>query len=329
MAMHQLPFRPFVLKDQGHPQRPVLVRHSADLAVLPLDRHEYGHVSRRICLHELQVRLPAPEHLRRGFQCLIDVEAAPWLPAVRRHEGVRLSVLDQREVSVNISSYIRGGGVRSSPDELGDVPVGNVSLPHFPVSSRFCRRMPRSRQQEAMKPGWRPCVRDMEVGLIGADTHQLAAQERSLSGLRTTQMCLIRSPATSNANTVTMRPSCWATRPGWPLTVRSVNAMVPDARLAISTQARAICSLPSMGSRKAVTRPPPSAMAVASGSSRPTRASMSLASQARLKARMMPACRAAGAAGACDARTRRRAEEASWRQAAGVRPTISATSAKG
>ena len=33
-------------------------------------------------------------------------------------------------------------------------------------------------------------------------------------------------------------------------------------------------------------------------------------------------------AGACDARMRRRAEEASWRQAAGVRPTISATSAK-
>src|SRR5690349_2755993 len=46
--MDQLPFRPFVLKDQGHPQRPVLVRHSADLAVLPFDRHKYGHVSRRI-----------------------------------------------------------------------------------------------------------------------------------------------------------------------------------------------------------------------------------------------------------------------------------------
>ena len=64
-------------------------------------------------------------------------------------------------------------------------------------------------------------------------------------------------------------------------------------------------------------RPPPSAIAVASGSSRPIRASMSLASQACLKALTMPACRAAGVAGACAARMRRRAEEASWRHAAG------------
>jgi hypothetical protein len=56
---------------------------------------------------------------------------------------------------------------------------------------------------------------------------------------------------------------------------------------------------------------------------------MSLASQASLKALTTPGCRAAGVAGACAARTRRRAEEASWRQAAGVRPVISATSAKG
>ena len=55
---------------------------------------------------------------------------------------------------------------------------------------------------------------------------------------------------------------------------------------------------------------------------------MSLASHAALKALTMPACRAAGVAGACAARMRRRAEEASWRQAAGVRPVIPATSAK-
>jgi hypothetical protein len=47
------------------------------------------------------------------------------------------------------------------------------------------------------------------------------------------------------------------------------------------------------------------------------RAARSLASHARLKARTMPACRAVGAAGGCDARRRRRAEEASWRHAAG------------
>jgi hypothetical protein len=48
-----------------------------------------------------------------------------------------------------------------------------------------------------------------------------------------------------------------------------------------------------------------------------------------LKSRTTPACRAARDAGGCAARTRRRAEEASWRQAAGVRPVMPATSAKG
>jgi hypothetical protein len=48
-----------------------------------------------------------------------------------------------------------------------------------------------------------------------------------------------------------------------------------------------------------------------------------------LKSRTRPACRAAGDAGDCAARTRRGAEEASWRQAAGVRPAMPATSAKG
>ena len=38
--------------------------------------------------------------------------------------------------------------------------------------------------------------------------HQPVVQARSFSGLRIAQMCLIRSPATSNANTVTVTPSC-------------------------------------------------------------------------------------------------------------------------
>src|SRR5262249_2330269 len=69
-------------------------------------------------------------------------------------------------------------------------------------------------------------------------------------------------------------------------------------------------------------------IAVAAGWRWPRGALMSWASQACLKALTMPAWRAAGAVGAFDARMRRRAEEASWRHAAGVRPTISATSAK-
>jgi O-acetylserine/cysteine efflux transporter len=161
------------------------------------------------------------------------------------------------------------------------------------------------------------------------DARQPLVQSRSFSGLRTTQMCLIWPSATSNANTVTVTPSCSATSPGWPLTARSRNVMLPGLRLAISTQARAICSAPSIGCRNVVARPPPSAVAVAPGSSRPMRASMSLASHACLKALTTPACWAGGPAGACVARTRRRAEEASWRHVPGVRPVTSATSAKG
>jgi hypothetical protein len=43
------------------------------------------------------------------------------------------------------------------------------------------------------------------------EARQPLIQSRSFSGLRTTQMCLIRPPATSNANTVTMTPSWSAT----------------------------------------------------------------------------------------------------------------------
>ena len=59
------------------------------------------------------------------------------------------------------------------------------------------------------------------------------------------------------------------------------------------------------------------------------RASMSLASHACLTPRTMSACWAVGVAVVCAALMRRRAEVASWRQAAGVRPTISATSGNG
>ena len=63
-----------------------------------------------------------------------------------------------------------------------------------------------------------------------------AVQGRSLSGLRTAQMCLIRPPATSNAYTATVTPSCWATRPGWPLTVRSRIVTLRCAWPAMSTR---------------------------------------------------------------------------------------------
>jgi hypothetical protein len=70
------------------------------------------------------------------------------------------------------------------------------------------------------------------------------------------------------------------------------------ARWAISIQARAIRSAPSIGCRKVTARPPPSAVAVASRSSRAISALMSLASHAALNALMTRAWLAAGAAGA-------------------------------
>src|SRR5215471_3109534 len=120
MAMHQPPFRPFTPEDPGYTQRPVLIWHSADLAVLPFDRHKYRHITRRVRRHQLLLRLTAPEHLRRVFQGRLGVKAAFGFSAVRRHERVVVGVPDQGEVSVNISPDISSSGFRSASDELRD-----------------------------------------------------------------------------------------------------------------------------------------------------------------------------------------------------------------
>jgi hypothetical protein len=65
---------------------------------------------------------------------------------------------------------------------------------------------------------------------------QPTAQGRSLPGLSTAQMRVIWPAAISNAYTATVRPSCWATRPGWPLTVRSRNLTLPGAARARSAR---------------------------------------------------------------------------------------------
>src|SRR6202167_4803663 len=145
---------------------------------------------------------------------------------------------------------------------------------------------------------------------------QPVIQGRSLPGFRTAQMWVIRSSAIRNANTVTVTPYCWATRPGWPLTVRSRNVTLSGARCTRSARYRAISSAPSTGWSVALTRPPPSAVTLAPGSRRPTSVPTSPASSARLNSLTTPACRAVGVGGACDARMRRRPEEASWRHAA-------------
>ena len=70
------------------------------------------------------------------------------------------------------------------------------------------------------------------IGLARHD--QAVVQCRSFSGLRTVQIWLMRSPTMSNAITITVTPSRWATRPGRPLTVRS-SIVIPGARPAMST----------------------------------------------------------------------------------------------
>jgi hypothetical protein len=65
---------------------------------------------------------------------------------------------------------------------------------------------------------------------------QPVAQGRSLPGLSMAQMRVIWSPAIWNAYTATVMPSCWATRPGWPLTVRSRSLTLPGAARARSAR---------------------------------------------------------------------------------------------
>ena len=43
MPMDLPPLRSVTPKDQGHAQRPVLVRESTDLAMLSFDHHQHGH----------------------------------------------------------------------------------------------------------------------------------------------------------------------------------------------------------------------------------------------------------------------------------------------
>jgi len=124
--------RPFAPEDPSDAQRPILVWHAADLAMLPFDRHKYRHIARHIRRHQLLVRLTAPEHLRRVFQGRLGVKATPGFSAVRRQERVVAGVLDQREVPVNVSPYISGSGFRGASDEPGDVPISHISLRHAP-----------------------------------------------------------------------------------------------------------------------------------------------------------------------------------------------------
>ena len=68
---------------------------------------------------------------------------------------------------------------------------------------------------ETLRAAGRPCRRvagtsydAAAASAAGTMGGQFVCQGRSLSGLSTTQMCLIRSPATWNAYTATVAPAC-------------------------------------------------------------------------------------------------------------------------
>jgi hypothetical protein len=77
-----------------------------------------------------------------------------------------------------------------------------------PSAERRCSCSPSSRLADGTAPSQRTTG---PIGLVtknGTETGQPVVQGRSFSGFRTAQMCLIRSPATSNATTVTVTPAC-------------------------------------------------------------------------------------------------------------------------
>jgi hypothetical protein len=94
------------------------------------------------------------------------------------------------------------GGPCNATSREGRLDIGRSR--RFYASSCSPRNSPRW-QWLSQESGLRvraPC------GRSGGRARQPAVQGRSLPGLRTAQMWVIRSPATSNANTVTVTPSC-------------------------------------------------------------------------------------------------------------------------
>ncbi len=128
---------------------------------------------------------------------------------------------------------------RRTPGCARDVAVRSAGRKHaaaclLPGFGEGARRLAGSRRS-----GWERMLRRMvrtHVRYDGVRAGQPAVHGRSLSGLRTAQMCVIRSSATSNAYTATATPSCSTTRPARPLTVCSRTVRPPDARPARSVR---------------------------------------------------------------------------------------------
>src|SRR5829696_10031476 len=103
MPMHLLPPRSVTAKDPGDTQRPVLLRQPADLAVLSFDGHQHDQIAGRVGRYHLQVRVTALKEALQGLEALGGgVDAAFRFSAERRHEGVVVAGLDQREVGAHV-----------------------------------------------------------------------------------------------------------------------------------------------------------------------------------------------------------------------------------
>ena len=120
--------------------------------------------------------------------------------------------------------------------------AAGILAPDVPVVDQLSSDPESVRRLVGRFPDPRRVVACYEAGPTGYElasrlsSCQHVFQRRSLSGLRTAQIRLTRPAARSNAKTVTMTPSCRATRPGWPLTVCSRSATLPADRLARSTR---------------------------------------------------------------------------------------------
>jgi hypothetical protein len=121
--------------------------------------------------------------------------SAPSAPPQRSLPACRSWSTPLVIVQSNWSTRTSGGRVRRSPPDVSPA----APHPRHPV------------------PGPAPRPGRTQPATSAVSTFQrcgLTAQGRSLPGLRTPQTCLIRSPAISNAYTVTVTPSRCATRPG-------------------------------------------------------------------------------------------------------------------
>jgi cobyrinic acid a,c-diamide synthase len=141
--------------------------------------------------------LSANEPLRLAVASLAAVgrgghpDHRPRVPPHHRASALGAAALPGGRRRVGVAGR-RSGGLRHGerPGVLPASALGRAAVDR-PAGGRRSRR-----PLSARWPRWY------------GDARQPVVQGRSFSGLRTAQMCLIRSPATSKANTVTVLPSC-------------------------------------------------------------------------------------------------------------------------